>query len=79
MDRYALVILPINHYLESWGDELPVAGFYSARQPVVRTIKGTRQAEDIFLWVLAHQKKPLGFCRLQKLSHATVATLMKFT
>lgn len=60
MDQYAHVSLPINHYLESWGDEQPVAGFYSARQPVVRPVKDTRQAEDIFLWILAHQKKPLG-------------------
>lgn len=60
MDDYANIVLPINHSLESWGDEEPVAGFFSARQPVVRAVKDTRQAEDIFLWVLAYQKKPLG-------------------
>lgn len=60
LDSYAHVVLPVNHYLESWGDEQPVAGFFSARQPVVRPVKDTRQAEDIFLWILAHQKKPLG-------------------
>jgi molybdopterin-containing oxidoreductase family iron-sulfur binding subunit len=61
MDDYAQVILPINHALESWGDEHPVAGFWSARQPVVRAVKDTRQAEDIFLWLLAAQKKSLGY------------------
>jgi anaerobic selenocysteine-containing dehydrogenase len=61
MDGYAQVVLPINHTLESWGDEQPVAGFWSARQPVVRPLKDTRQAEDIFLWLLAAQKKSLGF------------------
>jgi Fe-S-cluster-containing dehydrogenase component/anaerobic selenocysteine-containing dehydrogenase len=61
MDDFAHIVVPINHYLECWGDEQPVAGFYSARQPVVRAVKDTRQAEDIFLWILAHQKKPLGF------------------
>ena len=60
MDDFAHVVLPINHSLESWGDEQPVAGFFSARQPVVRAVKDTRQAEDIFLWILAYQKKPLG-------------------
>lgn len=61
MDNYAHVILPITHALESWGDEQPVAGFWSARQPVVRAIKDARQAEDIFLWVLAAQKKSLPY------------------
>ena len=61
MDDYAHVVLPVNHSLESWGDEHPVAGFWSARQPVVRTVKDSRQAEDIFLWLLAAQKKSLPF------------------
>ncbi len=61
MDDLAHVILPINHSLESWGDEHPVAGFWSARQPVVRAVKDSRQAEDIFLWLLAIQKKSLPY------------------
>lgn len=61
MDQYAHVILPITHSLESWGDEHPVAGFWSARQPVVRSVKDARQAEDIFLWLLAAQKKGLPY------------------
>jgi molybdopterin-containing oxidoreductase family iron-sulfur binding subunit len=60
MNDYAHVVLPTHHFLESWGDEQPVAGFHSARQPVVRPVKDTRQAEDIFLWILAHQKRPIG-------------------
>ncbi len=61
MDNYAHVILPTTHALESWGDEHPVAGFWSARQPVVRSVKDARQAEDIFLWILAAQKKSLPY------------------
>lgn len=61
IDDLAHVILPINHSLESWGDEHPVAGFWSARQPVVRPVKDSRQAEDIFLWLLAIQKKSLPY------------------
>ena len=61
MDNYAHVILPVTHALESWGDENPVAGFWSARQPVVRSVKDARQAEDIFLWLLAAQKKSLPY------------------
>jgi Fe-S-cluster-containing dehydrogenase component/anaerobic selenocysteine-containing dehydrogenase len=60
-DRLANVVMPINHYLESWGDVEPVAGFISARQPVVRPVKGTRQAEEIFMWMLAHQQKSMGY------------------
>ena len=76
MDDYAHVVLPINHALESWGDEHPVAGFWSARQPVVRSVKDTRQAEDIFLWLLAAQKKSLPYSDYRAYLHDKWKSLM---
>ena len=37
-DRIANYVLPSHHYLESWGDEQPVNGFWSTRQPAVRPL-----------------------------------------
>jgi Fe-S-cluster-containing dehydrogenase component/anaerobic selenocysteine-containing dehydrogenase len=53
--------LPAHSYLESWGDEQPIEGFWSFRQPVVRPISDSRQAEDALLWVAAAMEKPLGY------------------
>lgn len=58
-DEYASFMLNGHHFLESWGDEEPVAGFYSTRQPVVRPFTNSKQAEDVLLWVCAHIGKPL--------------------
>ena len=60
-DELADFVLPGNHFLESWGDEQPVAGFWSARQPVVRQMTMSRQAEDILLWTAASLDKPLPY------------------
>jgi Fe-S-cluster-containing dehydrogenase component/anaerobic selenocysteine-containing dehydrogenase len=60
-DRVATHVGNGHHYLESWGDEQPVAGFWSARQPAVRPAFESRQAEDVLLWVAAALKKPLGY------------------
>lgn len=50
-----------HHWIESWGDEQPLAGTWSARQPAVRPITGSRQAEDILIWLAATAQKPMGF------------------
>ncbi|MEZ4741921.1 MAG: hypothetical protein R3B45_05655 [Bdellovibrionota bacterium] len=47
--------------LESWGDEQPVKGFYSIRQPAVRPLANSRQAEDILLWLAATAGKNMPF------------------
>ncbi len=60
-DRYAQFIVPVHHSLESWGDESSIAGFWSMRQPVVRPIKATSQAEDTLLWILASVDKHLPY------------------
>ena len=61
VDGVADFVLPNHHYLESWGDEQPVAGFWSARQPVVRPTSGSRQAEDSLLWLLAYMDQSLPY------------------
>ena len=61
VDEIAHYSLNGAHYLESWGDEQPVAGFWSARQPTVRMTSDARQAEEILMWVAASMKKPLGY------------------
>lgn len=60
-DTFASVVLNGNHYLENWGDEENVAGFWSLRQPVVRPTSNSQQAEDILLFTLASLEKPLKY------------------
>ncbi|NDE16997.1 4Fe-4S dicluster domain-containing protein [bacterium] len=60
-DDLATYVLPMNHYLESWGDEQPAAGFWSARQPAVLATTDSRQAEDALLWIAAHMKRPMPY------------------
>lgn len=60
VDDLANYVLPNNHYIESWGDEQPVAGVWSLRQPAVRTGTDSRQAEEILMWVAASANKPMG-------------------
>ncbi len=42
-------IAPVSHYLESWGDAQPKAGYYSLQQPTISTIYKTRQSESSLL------------------------------
>jgi len=60
-DKFAHFIVPVHHSMESWGDESSIAGFWSIRQPVVRPIKATSQAEDVLLWILASVDKHLPY------------------
>ncbi|MGE0173725.1 MAG: 4Fe-4S dicluster domain-containing protein [Oligoflexales bacterium] len=60
-DEYADFVLNGHHFLEAWGDEETVSGFWSIRQPVVRPITNSMQAEDILLWTAAKMGKPLGY------------------
>lgn len=60
-DEYATFVLNGNNYLESWGDEHTVAGFWSLRQPTMRPATDSRQAEDIMLWTAAAMGKPMGY------------------
>ena len=61
VDYVAEFQLPCHHYLESWGDAEPMAGALSLRQPAVRPLYGTKQAEDMLMWIAAHHGTSLGF------------------
>jgi molybdopterin-containing oxidoreductase family iron-sulfur binding subunit len=43
------VIAPNNYYLESWGDDNAVEGYYTILQPAINPVYDTRQAEHSFL------------------------------
>ncbi|MBC7914386.1 MAG: TAT-variant-translocated molybdopterin oxidoreductase [Pyrinomonadaceae bacterium] len=43
------VIAPVPHYLETWGDYNPVAGYYTIVQPTINPVYDTRQAEQSLL------------------------------
>jgi molybdopterin-containing oxidoreductase family iron-sulfur binding subunit len=42
-------VCPSNHYLESWGDAMPMAGQYALQQPLINPIFQTRQWEESLL------------------------------
>jgi len=45
----AHVIAPDHHFLESWGDAEPVAGYFSLSQPLIAPLHATRAAQDSLL------------------------------
>ncbi|MCX6149903.1 MAG: TAT-variant-translocated molybdopterin oxidoreductase [Ignavibacteriales bacterium] len=50
-------VLPINHYLESWGDYNVRTGVYSLQQPIISPLFGSRQKEAILLtWISGDNK-----------------------
>jgi molybdopterin-containing oxidoreductase family iron-sulfur binding subunit len=50
-------LLPINHFLESWGDYKNKTYVMSLQQPVINSLFNTRQKESIFLtWVTGEAK-----------------------
>lgn len=45
-------ILPLNHFLESWGDNKVRTGIYGAQQPLISPIYSSRQSEENLLsWI----------------------------
>ena len=45
------VIAPNHHYLESWGDENVLEGYYTIVQPAINPVYNTRQAEQsLLIW-----------------------------
>jgi molybdopterin-containing oxidoreductase family iron-sulfur binding subunit len=45
----AKAVLPIHHYLESWGDFLPKRKVYSLAQPTISPLFNTMQVQDVLL------------------------------
>ncbi|MFM6975664.1 MAG: TAT-variant-translocated molybdopterin oxidoreductase [Sphingobacteriaceae bacterium] len=55
---------PANHYLESWGDSNPIAGYYTLVQPTINPVYNTRMAEESLLtWSDAAVKDYYQFVR----------------
>jgi Fe-S-cluster-containing dehydrogenase component/anaerobic selenocysteine-containing dehydrogenase len=55
--NFADVVLPENHFLESWGDAHPKAFVHSLQQPTLAPIFDTRSFEDILIfWTRAGVK-----------------------
>ncbi|MFD0794685.1 TAT-variant-translocated molybdopterin oxidoreductase [Mucilaginibacter litoreus] len=45
------VIAPNHHYLESWGDDSALEGYYTILQPTINPVYNTRQAEtSLLVW-----------------------------
>jgi MoCo/4Fe-4S cofactor protein with predicted Tat translocation signal len=45
------VIAPNHYYLESWGDDNAIEGYYTIQQPAINPVYDTRQAEQsLLLW-----------------------------
>ena len=45
------IIAPNSHYLESWGDDSSVEGYYTIMQPTINPVFNTRQAEQsLLIW-----------------------------
>lgn len=44
-------LLPANHYLESWGDGMPIEGYYTITQPTIQKLFNTRSLlENMLAW-----------------------------
>jgi MoCo/4Fe-4S cofactor protein with predicted Tat translocation signal len=58
------VIAPNHHYLESWGDDNIVEGYYTVLQPTINPVYNTRQAEQTLLtWANAPVKEYYTYVR----------------
>ena len=50
--KRANYLLPANHYLESWGDAMPVEGYYTLVQPTIQKLFDTRSLlENLLAWM----------------------------
>ena len=47
--KAAKVVIPVSHWLESWGDIMPEAGLYSLMQPTIQKVYKSRQIEESLL------------------------------
>ncbi len=54
------LVLPDNHFLESWGDYQPSIGYVGITQPVMNTVFNTKNAGDVLLSVASKVEKTSG-------------------
>ncbi|MDE5432665.1 TAT-variant-translocated molybdopterin oxidoreductase [Elizabethkingia meningoseptica] len=47
--KAAKVVIPVSHWLESWGDIMPETGLYSLMQPTIQKVYKSRQIEESLL------------------------------
>ncbi len=58
------VLAPTSNFLESWGDENAVEGYYTIIQPTINPVFKTRQAEEsLLLWSDSPQKSYYAFLK----------------
>jgi len=58
------VIAPNHHYLESWGDDSVIEGYYTVLQPTINPVYNTRQAEQsLLVWANAPVKEYYTYVR----------------
>ncbi|GAA4098298.1 TAT-variant-translocated molybdopterin oxidoreductase [Mucilaginibacter panaciglaebae] len=58
------VVAPRHHYLESWGDDNAIAGYYTIMQPTINPVYNTRQVEDsLMMWSNSATKNYYDYVR----------------
>ena len=58
------IIAPNHHYLEAWGDESSLEGYYTVIQPAINPVYNTRQAEmSLLTWTESAYKDYYHFVR----------------
>ncbi|QJD95668.1 TAT-variant-translocated molybdopterin oxidoreductase [Mucilaginibacter robiniae] len=58
------ILAPTHNYLESWGDENPIEGYYTVVQPTINPVYDTRQAEQsLLIWANAPVKDYYTYVR----------------
>jgi len=58
------VVAPNHHYLESWGDDSAMEGYYTILQPTINPVYNTRQAEtSLLIWAGAPVKEYYTYVR----------------
>lgn len=56
-------VLPVNHFLESWGDSQSQRGVYTLQQPVIAPIFSTRSFEDSLLKLMKDSRSGYAYLR----------------
>ena len=58
------VVAPNHHYLESWGDDNAISGYYTVMQPTINPVYNTRQVEDtLMIWSNSATKNYYDYVR----------------